>query len=165
MNHSMQRDIESICERVAEAPEFHGLEVLKCLVRKERRTFFVSMTIDREGGVDSNLCEAVSRYIERRIDALPPPAPLFALEVASAGLARPLLRPEHYRRFRGRMINLITTLRIKNRTEFTGTIAAVDDNSVTVDDKYAGSTPIPYPVIKRANLVYDPREDLKKKTP
>jgi ribosome maturation factor RimP len=164
MNHPLQHEIQAICQRVAAAPEFSGLEILKCIVRKEHGTFFISMTIDREGGVDSNLCEAVSRYIERRIEALPAPAPVFALEVASAGLTRPLLHPDHYRRFRGRLINVITTLRIKNRTEFTGAIAAADDNAVTVDDKYAGSTPIPFAAIKRANLVYDPREDLKRKS-
>lgn len=163
MYHPQQREIEAICEQVAEAPEFRDLEVLKCTVRKERGTFYINVTIDREGAVDSNLCEAVSRYIERRLEKLPSPAPLFHLEVASAGLARPLLRPEHYQRVRGKKINLITTLRIKNRTEFTGPISEADGNAVTVDDTYAGPTAIPYALIKRANLIYDPREDLKRK--
>lgn len=160
----MQREIEAICQRVTSVPEFRDLEILKWAVHKEHRTFHVSLTIDREGGVDSNLCETVSRYIENRIEELPPPAPLFTLEVASAGLARPLLRPEHYRRFQGRAINVITTLRIRNRTEFTGEIAQADDDVVTINDKYAGVTPLPYAAIKRANLVYDPRTDLKRKT-
>ena len=89
--------------------------------------------------------------------------PLFQLEVSSAGLARPLLRPEHFLRFRGREVNIITTLSIKSRVEFTGPIAQSDQTSVTVDDKYAGPTALPYAAIKRANLVYDPREDLRKK--
>lgn len=163
MNTFTQQRIEELCGRLASVPQFYDLEILKCAVRKEHRTFHVSVIIDREGGVDSNLCEAVSRYIERRIEELPPPVPPFSLEVASAGLARPLLRPEHYRRFRGKLINVITTLRIKTRTEFTGLIAQADDDVVTIDDKYAGVTPIPYAAIKRANLVYDPREDLRRK--
>jgi len=164
INVSMQQRIEELCGRLTSVPQFYDLEVLKCVVHKEHRTFHVSIMIDRESGVDSNLCEAVSRYIERRIEELPPPVPLFSLEVASAGLARPLLRPEHYSRFRGRLINVITTLRIKNRTEFTGEIEQADDDMVTINDKYAGVTPIPYAAIKRANLVYDPRDDLRRKT-
>jgi ribosome maturation factor RimP len=163
INSSRLRDIEAICEQAIAAPSFAGTEILKLAVRKEHLVFHICMTIDREGGVDANLCEAISRFIERRIEELPPPVPLFSLEVASAGVARPLLRPEHYRKFAGRTINVITTLRIKNRTEFTGSIARADENAVTVDDKYAGVTPIPYAAIKRANLVYDPREDLKRK--
>jgi ribosome maturation factor RimP len=159
-----QREVEAICERMLAVPEFRDLEVLKCTAHKERRVYYVRIIVDRESGVDSNLCEAVSRYVENRIEELPPPVPLFQLEVASAGLARPLLRPEHFARFRGREINVITTLRIKNRVEFTGAISHADATAVTVDDRYAGPTPLPYAAIKRANLVYDPREDLKKKT-
>jgi ribosome maturation factor RimP len=155
--------IVAICERIVDARQFGDLEVLKRSVRKERGTYYVSLMIDREGGVDSALCEAVARFIENRIEELPPPVPLFQLEVASAGLARPLLRPEHYRRFQGREANIITTLRVKNRVEFTGLIASVDETAVTVDDKYAGPTALPYAAIKRANLVYDPRDDLKRK--
>jgi ribosome maturation factor RimP len=159
-----QAEVEAICERMAMLPGFRDIEVLKCSVHKEHRVYHISITIDRESGVDSNLCEAVSRYVENRIEEMPPPLPLFQLEVASAGLARPLLRPEHFMRFRGREINVITTLRIKNRVEFTGPISAADDVAVTVEDKYAGLTPLPYAAIKRANLVYDPRVDLKRKT-
>jgi ribosome maturation factor RimP len=155
--------IVAICERIVGARQFGDIEVLKHTVRKEHGTYYVSLMIDREGGVDSALCEAVARFVENRIDEMPPPVPLFQLEVASAGLARPLLRPEHYRRFQGREANIITTLRIKNRVEFTGPIASADETAVTVDDKYAGQTAVPYAAIKRANLVYDPREDLKRK--
>ena len=114
-----------------------GLALCLCIPAWPRQpdNFKVSLngleiTIDRESGVDSNLCEAVSRYVENRIEELPPPVPLFQLEVASAGLARPLLRPEHFARFRGREINVITTLRIKNRVEFTGPISHADGTAV-----------------------------------
>jgi ribosome maturation factor RimP len=156
-------DLEAFCVRMTDVPQFRGIEILKAAVHKERGVHYVSLTIDREGGADSDLCEAVSRYIERRIEELPAPAPLFQLEVASAGLDRPLLRPEHFRRFVGREINVITSLRIKNRVEFTGRIAQANDTAVTVEDRYAGATPLPYAAIKRANLVYDPREDLKRR--
>lgn len=149
---------------ITTAPAFRDVEVLKLAIRKEHSAYHVSLMIDREGGVDSNLCESISRYIERRIDELPPPVPLYTMEVASAGVERPLLKPEHYLRFKGRMINVITSLRVKNRTEFTGSIADADDNAVTIDDKYAGITPLPYGAIKRAHLVYDPRSDLNRKS-
>ncbi len=163
MQSSVHRQLEAICTSITAVPSFADVEILKLAIHKEHRVYHLSLTIDRESRVDSNLCEAVSRHIERRIEELPPPVPLFTIEVASAGVERPLLTPEHYRRFKGRMINVITTLRVRNRTEFTGTIAGVDENAVTIDDKYAGVTPLPYRAIKRAHLVYDPRSDLNRK--
>jgi ribosome maturation factor RimP len=160
---SLQREVEAICRGLTDAPSFADLELLRCTVRRERDAFVISLVIDREGGVDANLCEAVSRYVERRIEALPPPIPLFTLEVASAGVERPLVRPEHYRRFRNRIVRVITTLRIRNRTEFLGAIEESDDNAVVIRDRYAGPTPIPYAAIKRATLYYDPRWDLERK--
>jgi ribosome maturation factor RimP len=158
----MQQDIEAICSGFTAIAAFSDIEILKSTIRRERGTFYISLVIDRAAGIGTEVCEAVARHIERRLEALPPPVPLFTLEVASAGLARPLLTPDHYRRFQGREINVITTLRIRNRTEFTGTIAEVADNAVTIEDKYIGSTPLPYQAIKRANLVYHPEDDLKK---
>lgn len=158
----LQAQIEDICDALPSVPAFHDIEVLRSTIRRERGTFHIGLIIDRPGGVGTAVCEAVARHIERCMDELAPVVPLFQLEVASAGVARPLLKPDHYRRFQGKAINLITNMRIGNRTEFTGTIAAADDNAVTVDDKYVGLTPIPYAAIKRANLVYDPRDDLKK---
>lgn len=159
----MRTALEEIAASVPTAPEFHDVEVLRATVGREHRAYVLSLVVDREGGVDSDLCEAISRYLIRRIDALEPPVDDYRVEVASAGLERPLLTPTHYRRFRGKAAKVVTSLRIGNRIEFTGAIDAVTDDAVTILDPHAGPTPIPYAAIKRAHLVYDPSADLKKK--
>lgn len=145
------------------AVEFPSIEVLKTVVRRERGAYVLAVTVDRENGVDTDLCEQLTRYIERRIDAVTPPIGSYSIEVASAGLDRPLLKPAHYLRFLGRPARIITSLRIANRVEFSGSIVAADDEKVELADRYAGRVAIPYVAIKRANLVYEPREDLKKR--
>lgn len=154
---------EAIVSSIHTAPEFSDLEILKWTIRRERGVVMIGVVIDRESGVDTNVCEAVSKHIARRADALPPPVPLYQVEVASAGLERPLLTPEHFRRFAGRAAKVVTTLRIRNRTEFSGPIEAADETAVTIADPHAGPTPIPYAAVKRASLVYDPRADLRKR--
>jgi|SRR5579864_196763 len=154
---------EEIVASVASAPQFRDVEVLKAGVRRERGAYVMSLIVDRPTGVDTDLCEAISRHLIRRAEALPPPVPAYQVEVASAGLDRPLLTPAHYRRFAGRLAKVITTLRIANRTEFTGAIGTVSADAVTIEDPHAGPTPVPYAAIKRANLVYEPSEDLKKR--
>lgn len=153
--------LENILRNIA--VEFPSIEVLKTIVRRERGAYALAVTVDRENGVDTDLCGQLTRYIERRIEALTPPIGACTIEVSSAGLDRPLLVPAHFMRFRGRPARIITSLRVANRVEFTGPIESADEAKVTIADRYAGHVDIPYGAIKRANLVYEPADDLKRK--
>lgn len=161
MTASTIQRLEAILWSIAE--EFKSIEVLKAVVRRERGSFVLAVTIDRDGGVDTRLCELVTRFIEHRVDAIQPSVGPYSIEVASAGLDRPLLSPAHFRRFTGREARIITSLRISNRVEFTGRIESADDTMVALADRYAGRVEIPHGAIKRANLVYEPGDDLKRK--
>lgn len=157
----MPGELEAIAASVPGA--FAGVEVLRSSIRREGRTSVLCLTVDRDGGMDTDACTRISRWISNRIDALDPPVEDYRIEVSSAGLERPLLTGEHYRRFRGRPAKVVTTLRIGNRVEFSGAIGAVTDEAVIIEDPHAGPTPIPFAAIKRAHLIYDPSSDLKKK--
>jgi ribosome maturation factor RimP len=109
----------------------------------------VRVYIDREpGGVDTDLCERVSREL----------APLrerYRLEVSSPGLDRPLTRPRHFRRVVGQTIAVRTAEPIDGRRQFSGPLTAADDSHCELDQD--GSTVrIPYAAIRRSHLVYDP---------
>jgi len=155
------RRVETIAANIPR--EFNGVEVLKSTILRERGAYAIALCIDRDGGVDTSLCERISRYVSNRLDESSPPFGNYSIEVASAGLDRPLLAPAHYARFLGRDIRVITTLRIANRVEFIGRIEAADEVKVKMSDLYAGTVEIPYAAIKRAHLVYEASADLKKK--
>ena len=157
----MRTQLEEIAASVPAA--FGGVEVLRTFIRREGRTHVMSLIVDREGGMDTDACGRISRFMINRIEALDPPIEDYRIEVSSAGLERPLLTAEHYRRFRGRPAKVITSLHIGNRVEFNGPIDAVTDEAVTIRDPHAGPTPIPFAAIKRAHLIYDPSSDLKKR--
>jgi ribosome maturation factor RimP len=144
--------------------DFAGVELVRRLVVREHGGFSVRVMLDREGGVSTQLCEAVSKSIARSIDALSSPAPDYDLEVASAGLDRPLLSPAQFRRFAGRKAKIVTSKPVGNRVEFTGPIVTADETAVVIDDAHAGATPVPHAVIKRANLIYDASTDFKRKS-
>jgi ribosome maturation factor RimP len=101
--------------------------------------------IDRPGGVDLALCEAVTGELRDLLER-------YSLEVSSPGVDRPLTKPEHFRRFLGRRVRVRTTDAIEGRRNFTGTIAEADDDSVLVA---AEGTPVRIPItgIKRSNLI------------
>jgi len=152
--------IDRILNSIEQA--FPGIEVLKAGAHRERGVLSVKVVVDRAGGVDTALCEKISKYVTQRLDVLEPIAQ-YRVEVQSAGVERPLLSPEHFRRFAGRGARVITSLHIKNRVEFSGPIVASGEQSVTLADPHAGEVEIPYAAIKRAHLTYEPREDLRKK--
>jgi ribosome maturation factor RimP len=106
--------------------------------------------IDHPDGVDLALCERVTNQLrELLVD--------HSLEVSSPGSERPLTKPEHFRRFRGRRVKVRTREELEGRQNFTGTIADADAEGVSVDlgDR---SVTIPHERIRRSNLVPDHQE-------
>jgi ribosome maturation factor RimP len=101
--------------------------------------------IDRPGGVDLALCEAVTGELRDLLER-------YSLEVSSPGIDRPLTKPEHFRRFLGRRVRVKTTDAIEGRRNFTGTLAEADDETVTVA---AEGAPVRIPIagIQRSNLI------------
>ncbi len=107
--------------------------------------------IDHPQGVDLALCERVTNELrDLLLD--------HSLEVSSPGSERPLTKPEHFRRFRGRRVRVRTGEALEGRSNFTGTIADADASAVSVDlgDR---SVKIPLERIRRSNLVPELKEE------
>jgi ribosome maturation factor RimP len=101
--------------------------------------------IDHPKGVDLALCERVTRDLSDLLSE-------YSLEVSSPGPARPLVKPDHFRRFVGRRVKVRTRSEHEGRKSFTGELVGATDDAVTVaaDD---GVVSIPYSDINRSNLV------------
>jgi ribosome maturation factor RimP len=101
--------------------------------------------IDHPKGVDLALCERVTRELGELLEQ-------YTLEVSSPGPARPLAKPEHFRRFVGRRVKVRTRSEHEGRKSFMGELVGATDDQVTVaaDD---GVVAIPYSDINRSNLV------------
>ena len=134
---SIQREIES---RLAESEPEVEVIALEQPGRDSLRLF-----IDHPDGVDLALCETVTNHLRDLLTD-------YSLEVSSPGLDRPLTKPDHYRRFRGHRVRVRTREAIHGRKNFTGTIAAADDEAVRVEDS-GDSFEIPLSHVHRSNLV------------
>jgi ribosome maturation factor RimP len=101
--------------------------------------------IDHPKGVDLALCERVTRNLGDLLEN-------YSLEVSSPGPQRPLVKPEHFRRFVGRRVKVRTRSEHEGRRSFTGELVGASDDAVTVaaDD---GVVSLPYADINRSNLV------------
>lgn len=131
---------ESIEARLADAEPGVELIALERIGNERLRLF-----IDRPDGVDLALCERVTRDLGDLLEQ-------WGLEVSSPGPERPLTKPEHFRRFRGRRVRVRTSEEISGRRSFTGTLTDADDEQLSVEAN-EGSVTIPLRSIRRSNLI------------
>ena len=108
---------------------------------REGGEWFLRLYIDKDGGVDIDDCEAVSRAVDPVLDEKDPIPESYRFEVCSAGLERVLKRPSDFERFLGEPV-LVKLYRPKDgRKEFPGVLKGYKDGDVTIS---AGGQEIPF---------------------
>jgi ribosome maturation factor RimP len=134
------RILEQVEGRLAKAEP--DVELLVCeRVAAER----LRIVIDHPEGVDLALCERVTGHLrDLLVD--------YGMEVSSPGPERPLVKPEHFRRFLGRRARVRTRQEREGHKSFTGELVGASDDEVTVAAE-SGVVSIPYSEINRSNLV------------
>ena len=99
---------------------------------REGGEWFLRLYIDKDGGVDIDDCEAVSRAVDPVLDEKDPIPESYRFEVCSAGLERVLKRPSDFERFLGEPV-LVKLYRPKDgRKEFPGVLKGYKDGDVTI---------------------------------
>ncbi len=99
---------------------------------REGGTWFLRVYIDCPGGVNVDQCEAVSRPLSDALDDADPIEGSYVLEVSSAGIDRPLKKPEHFAAFLGSKVELRLYRPQEGRKEFHGTLTRYEDGDVTL---------------------------------
>ncbi len=108
--------------------------------------------IDAPGGILLEDCEQVSKQVSAMLDVEDPIKGEYSLEVSSPGLERPLVKPEHFIRFRGSRVKVLTRSAHLGRRRFTGLLTEAGEQTFCVDvdgEDYE----LPYSDIDKANLV------------
>lgn len=103
-------------------------------------------------GVTLDDCQAFSRRLSDRLDALDPIPENYYLEVSSPGLDRPLKRDQDFELFRGRPVVVKTFAPHDGRREFTGRLEGLVDGRVVLRDASGRVWEIPREMVARARL-------------
>ena len=99
---------------------------------REGGEWFLRLYIDKEGGVDIDDCEAVSRAVDPVLDEKDPIPESYRFEVCSAGLERALKRPSDFERFMGSAVQVKLYKPRDGQKEFAGTLTDYDNGRVTI---------------------------------
>ena len=99
---------------------------------KEGSDWYLRAYIDKEGGIAVDDCEVISRKLSDWLDKEDFIDDSYILEVSSPGLGRPLKKEKDYVRSMGREVEVRLYKAIDRQKEFTGTLSAYDDKTVTL---------------------------------
>lgn len=100
---------------------------------KEGQNYFLRVYIDKDGGVSTDDCEAVSRALDPVLDELDPIESAYFLEISSPGLDRKLSRPEHFEAAVGKMIDLKLFSQVNGSKELAGVLRSFDGKVISVE--------------------------------
>ena len=113
--------------------EAHGCELWDVEYVREGSEYFLRLYLDKEGGVDINDCEAISRAVDPVLDEKDPIQGSYHFEVCSAGLERALKRPSDFEEFMNSPV-LVKLYRPRNGLkELPGILRGYEERRVTLE--------------------------------
>ncbi len=100
--------VQELAEQVAGG---QGVEVLDLTLRRHGRSHVLSVVLDSDNPVDSDVIERVTRELSHQLDETDPLQGSYTLEVTTPGLDRPLRSGRDFRRQRGHEVEILREAR------------------------------------------------------
>lgn len=142
----IEAEVENIIEELLENT---ALELVAVDYVKER-DWYLRVFIDKEGGVDLDDCQDLSRKLEELLDAQDIIKTSYILEVSSPGLDRELKKPRDFQREMGKDIDVSLFAPLDGKKVVTGPLSAYDGETINV-----GDMAIPMDKVAKVNLHID----------
>lgn len=127
-----------------------NLELVDVEFVKEGPNHYLRGFIDKEGSIDINDCEAVSRRVESILDEKDFINIPYILEISSPGIDRKLKKDEDFEKFSGRLVDIKLFKSINNQKEIQGELIRLNKESDEIVVLYEDNELF----IPRQNLVY-----------
>ena len=147
---------ELVADQLAEFLSKNGYELYHVEFVKEGKDWFLRVYIDRTedlaGGIGTDDCEKVSRYLSARLDELDPIEQNYYLEVSSPGLDRALLKDSDYVRFAGRFVNVTLYQGMDGKKTFFGKLDGLRDGFLTIINETENKIEIPIEKVAKTKL-------------
>ena len=143
----VQEKLDALVHQGAAAAD---LEVYHWELRRAGARVYLTVQVDRPGGVTVDDCARANRAIGALLDEADPLPSSYLLEVSSPGLERGLWEPRHYAQAVGKLVH------IKLRPEGTqrGRLVRATAEAVTVESDGV-EVAIPFARVTGARLVYE----------
>lgn len=147
---TIPEQIEKIILPVAEN---ENVEIVDIEYVSENGQKILRIYIDHPNGVNLDLCTKMSHLFGTEIDKNDPITEHYILEISSPGIDRILKKEKDFLRFKGFNIKVTTLAAINSQKHFKGTLAAVGNNKIVIDDVTNGIVEIEIKNILRAQVI------------
>lgn len=97
---------------------------------KEGASWYLRVFIDRDGGVNIDHCEGISRPLSDILDEKDPISQSYFLEVGSAGIERELIRESHFKASLGKLVKIKLYKPLDGVKEFTAILSEFDKENL-----------------------------------
>ncbi|HOB11788.1 MAG TPA: ribosome maturation factor RimP [Syntrophomonadaceae bacterium] len=128
-----ESQIDSIAQKIAEPIGQLQAELVEVEYRRENGDQYLRIFIDRETGVDLDLCSRVSRTVKDIIDAAG--IEYDHLEVSSPGLDRKLIHDRDFVRFNGQPVKVKLAKRFNGPRQVVGVLIGHNELTLTVKNE------------------------------
>ncbi len=140
----------SVEEEVRKVVESHGAKLYDTEVVSEDGRTIYRVYILKDGGVDLDLCAAISHDLSPMLDVYPPVSGPYYLEVSSPGVERTLKKPEHFSLSAGSNVRL----KLSSGDTVKGKLLGFENGEVVVESS-AGEERFPLSEIRKARTYFE----------
>lgn len=130
--NNSEKKVEALVLPIVEEKNF---ELVDVEFVKEGPNWYLRIYIDKEGGVDINDCEYVSRTLEAKLDVSDPIEQAYILEVSSPGIDRPLKKESDFVKYAGEIVDVKLYKAFEGSKEYQGALKGLENNIVTITDE------------------------------
>ncbi len=128
-----RKDIELKAEELLKpVAQAHNVRIYDVEYVKEGSDMYLRAYIDKDGGVNIQDCEDVSRAYSDKLDEADIISEAYILEVSSPGLGRQLKKDRHFENSIGEEVEVKLFEAIDGQKEFEGCLKAFDKDSITL---------------------------------
>ena len=128
-----RKDIENKAEEILKPVAAEkGVRIYDVEYVKEGSDYYLRAYIDKDGGVNIQDCEDVSRAYSDKLDEADIISDAYILEVSSPGLGRQLKKDRHFENSLGEEVEFKLFEAVEGQKEFEGVLKAYDKDSITV---------------------------------
>lgn len=155
--------LSSVIEMVTPLCEENGCFLYDAEFQKEGKNQILRIFIDKDGGINIDECETVSRLISKKLDEEDFIASAYQLEVSSPGAERKLTKDWHYEKVLGKQIEISLYAPLDGKKTLTGILESFSDSEITLSEN-GSPLSLPKDKIASAKLYFDINEVLKSKS-
>ncbi|WAM34780.1 ribosome maturation factor RimP [Caldicellulosiruptor morganii] len=147
----MSKVVKKVEELVRPILEKYGFDLVDIEFKKEGKSHFLRVYIDKPGGITIDDCQLVSEELSDKLDIADPIPFSYYLEVSSPGVDRPLVNEKAFIRNKGRLVDVFLKQPFMKTTKLTGELVEKKEENliIMVDGE---NISIPFENIKKVKL-------------